>query len=196
MTNYRSLLEEGMRLSGQHFTIERGDTQWTAIGRKGTNRNRPSIVFFPEVDVRVGDILRSDDGVLVLHVIDLDTHRIEGQKQHISAIYESIHERQRRQEMLAANSVQVTIQAAHNSFINIGSHFTEVTQQIGALPQLDAADKRDLLRLTEELQGILTSAPADRADEAQKVAQRVKALTEEAAKPKPDRDWWSLAWRA
>jgi septal ring factor EnvC (AmiA/AmiB activator) len=72
-----------------------------------------------------------------------------------------------------------------NSNLNIGSTLTNVSQQVGALPQASPADKAELEQLLKQLEAELKKVPADQREEAETVAEFTQELVEEAGKEKP-----------
>lgn len=75
------------------------------------------------------------------------------------------------------------------SNVNVKSKLDNVTQIIGALPQVDPATKQALEQLVAQLRTELQKATeAGHAEEAEKVGNRTDALVTEAGKPKPDKE--------
>jgi len=73
------------------------------------------------------------------------------------------------------------------AILNIKSTLTNVTQTIGALPNADEAAKANLQQLVNQLDEELKQVPADKAEEAEAVAQMTKTLVETANSEKPNK---------
>ncbi|MCS6880448.1 MAG: caspase family protein [Oscillochloridaceae bacterium] len=71
--------------------------------------------------------------------------------------------------------------------LNIKSTLSNVSQSIGASPRGDAATKAQLQQLIEQLSAELQKAPAERASEAEAVAETAKAAVEQATKAQPNK---------
>lgn len=71
------------------------------------------------------------------------------------------------------------------SNVNIGSTLTNVTQQVGAIPQAGADDKAELEQLIQQLEAELKKLPAQHQEEAETVAELTQDMVEEAGKEKP-----------
>src|SRR5215213_6328443 len=80
-------VEEGIQLAGERFEITRGRQAHAAQGRRNS-RDR-FIVFLPEADVKVGDILRSVASSEVFHVVNTDASSLDGRVYQIKAQYET-----------------------------------------------------------------------------------------------------------
>jgi len=72
------------------------------------------------------------------------------------------------------------------AILNIKSQLSNVTQNIGALPNLAQADKAELSRLVDELKTLLEQTPPAKAAEAETVAKRTEKLVQELKEEKPD----------
>lgn len=70
--------------------------------------------------------------------------------------------------------------------VNIKSALTNVTQTIGALPDAEPA-KAELEKLIKELNDALQQVPADKAEEAEAVAQSAELLVKTATEEKPNK---------
>lgn len=75
------------------------------------------------------------------------------------------------------------------SNINVGSTLTNVTQNIGSIPNASTEDKQKLEQLVKQLQAELQKVPEAQADDAEKVANRTKAMVDEVNKTKPDKEF-------
>lgn len=73
------------------------------------------------------------------------------------------------------------------SNVNIKSTLTNVNQTIGALPNADDAAKAELQKLIAQLHEALQQAPADKADDADAVAQMAETFIETANSEKPNK---------
>ena len=73
------------------------------------------------------------------------------------------------------------------AILNIKSTLTNVSQSIGAAPVGDAATKAQLQQLIEQLSTELQKAPAEKASEAEAVAETAKAAVEQAMKSQPNK---------
>ena len=73
------------------------------------------------------------------------------------------------------------------AILNIKSTLTNVSQSIGAAPHGDAATKAQLQQLIEQLSTELQKAPAEKASEAEAVAETAKAAVEQAMKSQPNK---------
>jgi ElaB/YqjD/DUF883 family membrane-anchored ribosome-binding protein len=74
------------------------------------------------------------------------------------------------------------------AILNIKSQLSNVTQSIGALPNVAPADKDELNRLVNELKTLLEQTPANKTAEAETVAKRTEKLVKELEEEKPDRE--------
>lgn len=83
---------------------------------------------------------------------------------------------------------RTTISNVSGSIINFDSMLEQVTQTISTLPQADQASREDLTKLVAQLTELLKQTPADKAEDAGKIADRVDTVVKEAAKPKPDKE--------
>ena len=84
--------------------------------------------------------------------------------------------------------------------IHIGGNVTNA--QVGQtlinctniIEQQAPGERKDLLeQLQEQVKGLLKALPAEKQDEAPKVAKNLKKLVEEATSEEPDREWYSLS---
>lgn len=73
------------------------------------------------------------------------------------------------------------------AILNIKSTLTNVSQSIGAILHGDAAAKGELQKLTEQLSAELQKVPAEKASEAEAVAENAKTAVEQALKEKPNK---------
>lgn len=73
------------------------------------------------------------------------------------------------------------------SFLNIRSNLENVTQTIGALPNADPSIKAELEKLVRELNEALQHVPADKAEDAEAVAQSAELLVETATEEEPNK---------
>lgn len=73
------------------------------------------------------------------------------------------------------------------AILNIKSTLTDVSQSIGAAPHGDAATKAQLLALVEQLSVELQNVPAEKASDAEAVAETAKAAVEQATKAQPNK---------
>jgi hypothetical protein len=73
------------------------------------------------------------------------------------------------------------------AIVNIKSTLRNVTQTVYALPNTDESAKVELTRLIEQLNETLQKVPAEKADDAEAVADAAKALVDAANKPKPNK---------
>lgn len=73
------------------------------------------------------------------------------------------------------------------AILNIKSTLTNVSQSIGAAPHGDAATKAQLQQLIEQLSAELQKAPAEKASEAEAVAETVKTAVEQATRAQPNK---------
>lgn len=71
--------------------------------------------------------------------------------------------------------------------VNVKSTLTNVTQRIGDLPNVNQAEKDQLIQLIEELSKLLQQVPPNMAEDAEIVSKRVETIVEEAKKPNPDK---------
>ena len=71
--------------------------------------------------------------------------------------------------------------------VNIKSTLTNVTQTIGALPAADPSAKAELESLMQQLNDALQQVPADKAEEAEAVAQSAELLVNTATAEKPNK---------
>lgn len=72
------------------------------------------------------------------------------------------------------------------AILNVNSQLSNVTQSIGALPNVAQADKDELTRLINELRALLEKTPPDKAAEAETVVKRTDKLIKELEEDKPD----------
>ncbi|MDP6345898.1 MAG: hypothetical protein QF578_12340 [Alphaproteobacteria bacterium] len=70
---------------------------------------------------------------------------------------------------------------------NIRKTLKDVHQAVEGLPNADEGQKNELKKLIFGLRDILTRMPADRADEADMVAEQAKVLVESASLPRLNR---------
>lgn len=73
------------------------------------------------------------------------------------------------------------------SNVNIKSNLENVTQTVGALPQVDESVKEELQQLLLQLNDTLQEAPAENAAEAEEFSAATTLLVEAAAKEEPDK---------
>jgi hypothetical protein len=73
------------------------------------------------------------------------------------------------------------------AILNIKSTLTNVSQSIGTAAQGDAATKAQLQQLIEQLSAELQKTPADKAAEAEAVAETAKAAVEQATRAQPNK---------
>jgi hypothetical protein len=74
------------------------------------------------------------------------------------------------------------------AILNVKSQLSNVTQNIGALPNVAQADKDELIRLVNELKSQLEQTPPDKTAEAETLAKRTDKLVKELEEPQPDRE--------
>jgi hypothetical protein len=74
------------------------------------------------------------------------------------------------------------------AMVNIKSQLDNVSQSIGALPNVEPGEKDELLRLVNELKTQLEQVPAEKVKEAEKVSKWVETLVEEVSEEKPDKE--------
>jgi hypothetical protein len=74
-----------------------------------------------------------------------------------------------------------------SSNVNIGSHLSDVTQSIGAVPQGGQSEKQQLEQLVAELRSALQQAPPDRQVDAEAITTFAQQLVESATKPQPNK---------
>ncbi len=74
------------------------------------------------------------------------------------------------------------------AILNIKSQLSNVTQNIGALPNVAQADKDELIRLVNALKTQLEQTPPDKTAEAETLAKRTDKLVKELEEPQPDRE--------
>jgi hypothetical protein len=72
--------------------------------------------------------------------------------------------------------------------LNIESTLTDVAQSIGTISNLDQPSKDELKQLVDQLNLALQRAPADKTNDAAKVAKVTKRLVEDISKEEPDKD--------
>lgn len=72
------------------------------------------------------------------------------------------------------------------AILNVKSQLSNVTQSIGALPNVAQTDKDELTRLVNELKTLLDQTPPDKIAEAETVAKRTDKLVKELEEQKPD----------
>jgi hypothetical protein len=77
----------------------------------------------------------------------------------------------------------ITMGDVSHSIVNLKSTLTNVTQSIGQIPQADEATKQQLATLLKDLLAELAKAPADKADDAELVADNAEELMEVVAQP-------------
>jgi hypothetical protein len=73
------------------------------------------------------------------------------------------------------------------AILNIKSTLRNVTQTVNTLPGADESAKAELARLIGQLNEALQKVPAEKAEDAEAVADSAKALVEAANKPKPNK---------
>ncbi len=73
------------------------------------------------------------------------------------------------------------------AFLNIKSRLENVTQTIDALPRTDPSIKAELEKLVKELNDALQQVPADKAEDAEAVAQSAQLLVEKATEEEPNK---------
>jgi hypothetical protein len=73
------------------------------------------------------------------------------------------------------------------SNVNIKSNLENVTQTVGALPQVDDSVKEELQQLLLQLNDTLQEAPAENAAEAEKVSEATTLLVDAAAEEEPNK---------
>lgn len=73
------------------------------------------------------------------------------------------------------------------SILNLKSTLTNVSQSIAATPHGDATAKAQLQQLIEELSGELQKVPAEKASDAEAVAETAKQAVDQATKEKPNK---------
>jgi hypothetical protein len=73
------------------------------------------------------------------------------------------------------------------AYLNIKSTLTNVTQTISALPHTDPSIKAELEKLVKELNDALQQVPADKAEDAEAVAQSAELLVEKATEEEPNK---------
>lgn len=73
------------------------------------------------------------------------------------------------------------------ALLNIKSTLTNVSQSIGAAPIGDAATKAQLQQLIEQLSAELQKVPAEKASDAEAVAETAKAAVDQATKAQPNK---------
>lgn len=79
-----------------------------------------------------------------------------------------------------------TITVSNSTNVVIQSTLTDAHLVAGNMSSGGDADRLELRRLLDELQKVLPTAPFDRGDQAEAVANQAKNLVEEVAKPKPN----------
>jgi len=78
------------------------------------------------------------------------------------------------------------------ALVNVKSQLENVTQIIHSLPTGDEESKTELLKLIEELKAVLSKVPEEKVKEAEKVSNRVEALTREISEKEPDKEMISM----
>lgn len=73
------------------------------------------------------------------------------------------------------------------AIINVKSTLTNVSQNIGALEDVNQSAKEDLQQLIEQLSEALQQAPEDKAEEAEAVAKSAELLVQTATEEKPNK---------
>jgi hypothetical protein len=71
------------------------------------------------------------------------------------------------------------------AIINIKSTLTNVTQTVGALPDVDQSTKQELQKLVEQLSQALQEVPPEREEDAELVAEYTQELVDRAAEENP-----------
>jgi hypothetical protein len=74
------------------------------------------------------------------------------------------------------------------AILNVRSTLTNVTQSIGAAPQLPQDTKTQLTQLIQQLSTALQQVPASSSADAEQVSKRAEAAIAEATKPQPDKE--------
>ena len=69
---------------------------------------------------------------------------------------------------------------------NVTVSMGDLSANIGAIPNADADQKAELAKLVTQLQEALKSVPAEKKEDAEKIAKRTQELVEEAGAAKPD----------
>jgi hypothetical protein len=72
-----------------------------------------------------------------------------------------------------------------SGIVNVNSHFDNAIQTLNKAPGILPDNKKELLRLMDELRTILASAPSTNAAESEIVAEQAEAIASEAARPTP-----------
>jgi hypothetical protein len=186
MEMYNNMMEglkEIMRMSGETFTIKRGESTLTVQGLKSEKDRH--ITFFPDVDVIRGDVLISVTSGRNYKIIDIDKRVIEGKVARIIAMFET--ELQRR-NIEQSKAPTYNIGSIQGTIVNIGSQLYNASQSVSALHQTDPATKEELERLIAQLSEMLQQVPAEAVEDAEIVSKRVESLASEAGKSKPDRE--------
>jgi hypothetical protein len=82
----------------------------------------------------------------------------------------------------------ITIREVSGSNINVHARLQGVIQSIGTLSKGDQGTKEELTQLVAQLTDVLTQVPAENAEEAKKIADRVDMAVKEAGEDKPDEE--------
>jgi hypothetical protein len=77
--------------------------------------------------------------------------------------------------------------------LNIKSTLTDVQQSVGAIPVADQATRDELIKLIAQLNVVLQTAPPDRSEQAEAVAEMAKALIDSATGDRPNKTMVRIA---
>lgn len=91
-----------------------------------------------------------------------------------------------KQEVVVGD--RISISGNQGTIVNIKSKLEKVEQSINTSCNHDISDKIELKALIEELFELINRLPSDYADKADILVKRIETATEEASKPRPDKE--------
>lgn len=91
-----------------------------------------------------------------------------------------------KQEVIMGD--RISISGNQGIIVNLKSTLEKVEQSVNSSLNHDISDKIELKALIEELFRLINGLPPDYADKAEILVKRIETATEEASKPKPDKE--------